>query len=307
MRLTVIYDDKFISVDGKGLQFTDNWPFEETHIHAIQWHDENGELELRTREPNIELTDVSEVQKYADFFVSEYEKLKAEEARAAEEKEKLEMAMRELEMNINMFNNTSNLFDEEALGAIKSSIETFNEGSDLFGENVEFFKSNVSETDLSLLKGLEQNINAFNNSLQNYQSNLNTYFDPSDSDSSLFDDDVPEQMFNISEDIQEIFEEQFSLEEIDSAYKFNEDDDEEEIGDGENENEEGSDEENGEDDQFDMSLLEDDFNIEMLQEQLDPDINEMEDLIKNISDSGLLEEDYELDEIKENTDTENVL
>ena len=307
MRLTVIYDDKFISVDGKGLQFTDNWPFEETHIHAIQWHDENGELELRTREPNIELTDVSEVQKYADFFVSEYEKLKAEEARAAEEKEKLEMAMRELEMNINMFNNTSNLFDEEALGALKSSIETFNEGSDLFGENVEFFKSNVSETDLSLLKGLEQNINAFNNSLQNYQSNLNTYFDPSDSDSSLFDDDVPEQMFNISEDIQEIFEEQFSLEEIDSAYKFNEDDDEEEIGDGENENEEGSDEENGEDDQFDMSLLEDDFNIEMLQEQLDPDINEMEDLIKNISDSGLLEEDYELDEIKENTDTENVL
>ena len=168
MKLTVIYDDKFISVDGKGLQFTDNWPFEETHIHAIQWHDDNGELELRTREPNIELTDLSEVQKYADFFVSEYEKIKAEEVRAAEEKEKLEMAMRELEMNINMFNNTSNLFDEEALGALKSSIETFNEGSDLFGENVEFFKSNVSETDLSLLKGLEQNINAFNNSIQNY-------------------------------------------------------------------------------------------------------------------------------------------
>lgn len=305
MRLTVIYDDKFISVDGKGLQFPDNWPFEETHIHAIQWYEDHGELELRTRDPNVDLTDVSEIQKYADFFNAEYERIKAEEARAAEEKEKLDMAMRELEMNINMFNNTSNLFDEEALGALKSSIDTFNETSDLFGENVQFFKSNVSETDLSLLKGLEDNINAFNNSLQSYQSNLNNYFDPSDSDSSLFDDDVPEQIFNINEDLPQVFEEEFDLEDIDNAYKFDEEDDE--IEEGQNQDESDDENEENDEEEFDMSLLEDDFNIEMLDEQIDPDINEMEELIKNISEGDLLEEDYELDEVKEDTDTNQIL
>ena len=137
---------------------------------------------------------------------------------------------------------------------------------------------------------------------------MNTYFDPSDSDSSLFDDDVPEQMFNMHDDLPQIFEEEFDLEDIDNAYKFDDDDDndeEEETQDESDEGGEGNLEEN--DEEFDMSLLEDDFNIEMLDEQLDPDINEMEDLIRNISDSDLLEEDYELDEVKEDTDTNQVL
>jgi hypothetical protein len=117
MKVTVIYDDYFISVDGKGMNFPNNWPFEENHIHAIQWYDNAGELELRTKEPNIDLTDQSEVQKYIDFFSIEYSKWQAEQDRIAEEERNRvnnwDDAMRELQVQMNiMQENHSEVVDK---------------------------------------------------------------------------------------------------------------------------------------------------------------------------------------------------
>ena len=44
MRVTVIPEDHWIRCDNKSANIIP-WPFEDTHIHAIQWYGEYGEVE----------------------------------------------------------------------------------------------------------------------------------------------------------------------------------------------------------------------------------------------------------------------
>lgn len=70
MRVTVVPVDKVIIVDGNGITLED-WNFDDNHIHAIQWMHNHGHIELKTNDPNIEISDISEIQKYIDVYMNE--------------------------------------------------------------------------------------------------------------------------------------------------------------------------------------------------------------------------------------------
>jgi len=70
MRVTIVPEDRYIQVDGEGLNldFTSN-----SNIHAIQWYDTYGTAELKvggTRPATIE-----EVQYYVDLWTQEKQRL----------------------------------------------------------------------------------------------------------------------------------------------------------------------------------------------------------------------------------------
>lgn len=69
MRVTVVPTDKVIIVDGNGITL-EEWDFDDNHIHAIQWMHNKGHIELETNEPNIEIDDISEIQKYIDSYMN---------------------------------------------------------------------------------------------------------------------------------------------------------------------------------------------------------------------------------------------
>lgn len=46
MRVTIIPTDGFVSVDGKGINQLD-LSFIDSSIHAIQWYDDEGEIEIK--------------------------------------------------------------------------------------------------------------------------------------------------------------------------------------------------------------------------------------------------------------------
>lgn len=68
MRITVVPIDKVIVVDGNGVVL-ENWTFDDSHIHAIQWVHDHGHIELKTNDPNIEIDDLSVVQPYIDAYM----------------------------------------------------------------------------------------------------------------------------------------------------------------------------------------------------------------------------------------------
>lgn len=105
MKLTVIYDDRFIGVDGYGLNFYDNWPFEEEDIHAVQWQETRGWIEYRDTSENKELEHVADVQKYYDHFLQQKniieEKRRVEEEESRKQQESWHLAMQELQQELN--------------------------------------------------------------------------------------------------------------------------------------------------------------------------------------------------------------
>lgn len=105
MKLTVIYDDRFIGVDGYGLNFYNNWPFEEDDIHAVQWQENRGWIEYRDTSENKEITCVADVQKYYDHFQQEKniieENQRLEEELARQQQESWHLAMQELQQELN--------------------------------------------------------------------------------------------------------------------------------------------------------------------------------------------------------------
>lgn len=87
MRVSVIPNDKIIIIDGNGIEL-ENWPFDDGHIHAIQWMHDKGHIELKTNEPNIEIDDISFVQPYIDAYTKTLPSIK-EKALKAKEEERL--------------------------------------------------------------------------------------------------------------------------------------------------------------------------------------------------------------------------
>jgi hypothetical protein len=50
MRVTIVPEDRVIVRDELTVQL-DEWPFNDSHIHAIQFRDGNGEIELKGPPP----------------------------------------------------------------------------------------------------------------------------------------------------------------------------------------------------------------------------------------------------------------
>lgn len=122
MRITIIPDDAFISVDGKGyFDFDMSWIpiFNGVPVHAVQWYDDHGEIELKSRDPNIEITDLGvfneayRLWKEKDDYIKE-QFLIQEQTRLEEEKKLLEQQKEREEF--------LSLFDEEIKSLLESDI-----------------------------------------------------------------------------------------------------------------------------------------------------------------------------------------
>ncbi len=76
MKVTVVPPDRIIIVDNKALHLKDeDWNFDDSHIHAIQWNGNQGEIEWITNDPNEKLDTIDIAQPYIDFFLSEIPKV----------------------------------------------------------------------------------------------------------------------------------------------------------------------------------------------------------------------------------------
>lgn len=65
MRVTVIPADRWIRRDNDAANLPE-WPFDDAHIHAIQWYNTEGEVEYvgRPKPPNEIITDISILTPY---------------------------------------------------------------------------------------------------------------------------------------------------------------------------------------------------------------------------------------------------
>ncbi len=78
MKVTVIPTDRWIRRDDDAANLTD-WPFDDAHIHAIQWYGEEGEIEDtgRPKPSNEAITDAAILQPYLDaldaYFAAQVE------------------------------------------------------------------------------------------------------------------------------------------------------------------------------------------------------------------------------------------
>lgn len=258
MRLTVIYDDHYISVDGYGIHFVDNWPFDDENIHAIQWYDDHGELEYKNTDPNLQFTDYIRVEKYLTHFDREKERILEEERRRQEEEQKKQemwhLAMQELQRELN-----------ETKMNYEMSIR-----------NYEDVKTNLSTMSRSYQESQMQLTvaNQINEEIQKMQEEINSFhLDP---DNQVLDLIQPNVIDNISEFSDGV--DMSIFEDIDSAVK-------------QIEELQSMDSERTE---FDISLLEDEFNIELIDDNTDVgDQENEEDYILSIE--SLLDE-LELDE-----------
>ena len=73
INLTVIPDDRFISVDGQGLVF--DYPAA-ANIHAIQWHNGSGHVEFSDElTPNLIIQGQEDYEKYVRPYVQMWEEI----------------------------------------------------------------------------------------------------------------------------------------------------------------------------------------------------------------------------------------
>ena len=111
MRVTVIPVDKTIVVDSNPL-ILEEWDFDDTNIHAIQWYHDYGYVEYvhsnleEPRPDNDKVTDQSIITKYVDAYFSEIPKLQSKKIKEEEDNrlrkiaEDLELKKYEEENNI---------------------------------------------------------------------------------------------------------------------------------------------------------------------------------------------------------------
>jgi hypothetical protein len=82
MRVTIIPSDGFVSVDGEGRNDID-LSFIDSNIHAIQWYDTDGEIEIKDNRgrviTNQQITDLSPYQQALDMWQAKKNDALAEE------------------------------------------------------------------------------------------------------------------------------------------------------------------------------------------------------------------------------------
>lgn len=77
MRVTVIPSDRWVRRDEESAVLSE-WPFDDAHIHAIQWYEDEGEIELAGRRPvNEPFTDPAILQPYLDALDAHLEAVAA--------------------------------------------------------------------------------------------------------------------------------------------------------------------------------------------------------------------------------------
>jgi hypothetical protein len=96
MRLIIIPVDTKISIDGEPITGCDmSWVPEfvgditgvSQKVHAVQWYDDHGEIELVSRDSNIEITEITELGVFEQAVSIHAEKKAILEAEAAAEAE----------------------------------------------------------------------------------------------------------------------------------------------------------------------------------------------------------------------------
>ena len=95
MRLIIIPEDTMISIDGEPITGCDmSWVPEfvgditgvSQKVHAVQWYDDHGEIELVTRDSNIEITELGVFEQAVSIHAEKKAILEAEAAEAEAEK-----------------------------------------------------------------------------------------------------------------------------------------------------------------------------------------------------------------------------
>lgn len=94
MRLIIIPSDNKISIDGEPITGCDmSWVPEfvgditgvPQKVHAVQWYDDHGEIELVTRDSNIPITELGIFEQAVSIHAEKKAAIAEEVARAAEE------------------------------------------------------------------------------------------------------------------------------------------------------------------------------------------------------------------------------
>jgi hypothetical protein len=94
MRLIIIPEDTMISIDGEPIEGCDvSWVPEfvgditgvSQKVHAVQWYDDHGEIELVTRDSNIEITELGVFEQAITAHAERKVVAEAEAAAAAAE------------------------------------------------------------------------------------------------------------------------------------------------------------------------------------------------------------------------------
>lgn len=120
MRLIIIREDNFVSIDNKWHDEIDmSWlpTYDGVQIHAVQWYGDHGEIELENRDPNIQITELGvfneayKLWKQKDDYVKEL-LAKEEQERLEEEKKLLDLEKERKEF--------LSLFDEEIQSLLES-------------------------------------------------------------------------------------------------------------------------------------------------------------------------------------------
>lgn len=83
MRLTILPSDKSVYVDGRCYSGIDmSWipKINDTDVHAVQWYNDYGEIELITNDLNIEITELGVFEKAIPLWEEKHqEQLEIEE------------------------------------------------------------------------------------------------------------------------------------------------------------------------------------------------------------------------------------
>lgn len=88
MKLTVIFSDKFISIDNEQLfNVEQDWSWASSNLHAVQWYDTWGEVEYNDGNPNLKIEELGIFEKCIEMHQNEKNRL---ELKKKEEEERLE-------------------------------------------------------------------------------------------------------------------------------------------------------------------------------------------------------------------------
>jgi hypothetical protein len=79
MRMTIVKQDKFISIDGNGLlDIQQDFSWIPDDVTAVQWYNNKGEVEYIDNRPNLEITELGIYEKAIEMYQSEKKRLEEE-------------------------------------------------------------------------------------------------------------------------------------------------------------------------------------------------------------------------------------
>jgi len=103
-RLTITTGDSSVYVNEKAYHGIDlSWipKYNDIEVHAVQWYNGNGEIELKNNDPNIKITELGIYEKAIDQWKEKHQQLLDEIAKLEEQK-KLDEENANLPENINI-------------------------------------------------------------------------------------------------------------------------------------------------------------------------------------------------------------